>query len=1293
MNSIKPFQPAKGLVPTVRNISTLNDDLPNVSPVFRDDELTYKQDSGMTGELLLTLLEAMKQFRVQSGGSITVSNNTTVIRNNICSIVNNFRNAVSGRGSVSLDLLMKNISDTFSSEAPSARSAELLIERLTEQINALGITAGRHSASAAELRAAAGSAQRAVEQALKKNADLTGELSYFGGIPGEVQLRKLYPQPSVHNGDTNGAENSLSGTFRSILHRENPLTYPRQAPAQGRSAGAGTPEENRVPGNSAAVRNITRSAPGDTNSDNSPREPHESRAANAPNADTFTRSADVTLLSRRDFWYPKTAGFPAVNGAWTDHADRIDRTDQADSAAVYRYLVHRSEPADGQNSVSGSPGALPPAELIQLNSYLTELRQPLLRETLRYAEVSGEVLRGSAADAENSGNAEIPANAGNSANSANPRTSESGEKLMFNEGAVKLPGRSDYAYFANYTNFAEPTARQPRGSHETHAAVTPGNPAAGGFRETELFYLQKPQDMTSAGNPERSAGSGDSHNAEHSEHAEHAGHTKYAKYADSAVYVPHRSPSPAPRGAEVTRYLAEIRRELIVSAAAQSQRAAEVSQAAETSASQRPALASTASLGHNRLLRALLPGAAADSERSDEAALHAAELIVLNRYADSDSAGNAAVPGAMTETAPVRKPSAEAFDLLEPHPGAALRPSKAALMYGSLSGQPGNTTSGTVELLRTLIYTENRATEPFFGSTAAAEPHSVTPAQPARTRPGYAAGTTAAGELIYAENSAQNAAHESNSANTANADNLPNSFSGAAITPPQIEGKTYLPAGAVILPGAARSLLIRQIFGRSAAGNAGHNGTAGLPGRDGIPGAEGASFSAIESERLPSAAQRSSPGGAGFTEAELLHISRTIPEGAPAGTARSAAAALVLTQGKPDGNAGISNITPASGAVNAHSASMLNTTGTPGAAAEPQGSTLVLRELREISQREELRRIILRDSTGMSVSAAAIAAFNEPNAPHAVKSTKSAADRYLTVPADSPGQETRTIEHFVGWNNYLQQIDRLYQSERITAGQRGIPGVTTNEDKNAPRGEISAYPANAAEAAHNSHDANNPNNPGTLVYGVLAGNTGRERSFPTAHRHGDSRDHRSERGNSSRRGGLEYFTSLVRGDLTLKNSFTEYFTTAEGGSAGDSGKTAQGRTDSPESALLYAESGGGTIENGGLVLAAKPQNSPQERSDSPRAESSPADNPQPLPPAEEIYKQLNINSDISRLLSSEEALKNYVRNQINSYFSEQHSRSGDNITQNSYHSTEMICEQVITRLEHRLKTERRLNGR
>ena len=169
MNSIKPFKPAKGLTPTLRNISMLSGDSPQVSEIFRDDELTYKQDSAITGEILLTLLEALRQFRVQSGGSISVSNNTTVIKNNICSIVNNFRSAAGGSGSVTLNLLLKNISEAFSEGTPSPQSTELLINQLSEQIKTLGVSTEKRKAAVSEIRNSTFSKGGLSEFVLKKN--------------------------------------------------------------------------------------------------------------------------------------------------------------------------------------------------------------------------------------------------------------------------------------------------------------------------------------------------------------------------------------------------------------------------------------------------------------------------------------------------------------------------------------------------------------------------------------------------------------------------------------------------------------------------------------------------------------------------------------------------------------------------------------------------------------------------------------------------------------------------------------------------------------------------------------------------------------------------------------------------------------------------------------------------------------------------------------------------------------------------------------------------------------------
>ncbi len=185
MNSIKPFSPRKGLVLTIRNISTLSEDIPDVSAAFRDEEFTYKQESGMTGDILLMLLEAMKQFRASSGGNVSISSNTSVIRNNICTIVNNLRSVADGSGSVNLSLLIKNISEVFSAETPLPKSTDELINRLSQQIEKLGPRSAKRIASVQELRGSgtfSTYAEQSAAKILKKNDNLTAILSYSGGI-------------------------------------------------------------------------------------------------------------------------------------------------------------------------------------------------------------------------------------------------------------------------------------------------------------------------------------------------------------------------------------------------------------------------------------------------------------------------------------------------------------------------------------------------------------------------------------------------------------------------------------------------------------------------------------------------------------------------------------------------------------------------------------------------------------------------------------------------------------------------------------------------------------------------------------------------------------------------------------------------------------------------------------------------------------------------------------------------------------------------------------------------------
>ncbi len=218
MNIIKPFQPAKGIVPTVRSISTLSGDIQGDFPELRDGELTYRQDPA-AGELLLMLLEALKQFRAQSGGSISISNSTSVIRNNICSIVNNFRSAAVG--TAGLELLLKKIGEVFSSEAPEApspQSAELLIKQLSGQIEKMGISPKDHAAMVSELRGGISGAdmERAAGNTLKKNSELTARL-----YSGKIHIHRLFDRSGGMNGiystystySTYG-ESGMSGTDR-----------------------------------------------------------------------------------------------------------------------------------------------------------------------------------------------------------------------------------------------------------------------------------------------------------------------------------------------------------------------------------------------------------------------------------------------------------------------------------------------------------------------------------------------------------------------------------------------------------------------------------------------------------------------------------------------------------------------------------------------------------------------------------------------------------------------------------------------------------------------------------------------------------------------------------------------------------------------------------------------------------------------------------------------------------------------------------------------------------------------
>ena len=155
--------------------------------------------------------------------------------------------------------------------------------------------------------------------------------------------------------------------------------------------------------------------------------------------------------------------------------------------------------------------------------------------------------------------------------------------------------------------------------------------------------------------------------------------------------------------------------------------------------------------------------------------------------------------------------------------------------------------------------------------------------------------------------------------------------------------------------------------------------------------------------------------------------------------------------------------------------------------------------------------------------------------------------------------------------------------------------------------------------------------------------------------------------------------------LVLKENFTEYFSDSRI-SAERSAAARYIETERNGEPLTFALSGEPVSAAPNSAEAAREQPSAHGETAAEQPEAA-------LPPAEEIYRQLNIDGDITKLLSSEEALNSYIRNQINSYFSEQNPERGDKMILNSYRSVEIICERVLSKLESRLKTERRLSGR
>ena len=200
MNSVKPFQPRQGLKPAVRKISTL-DETPSPFPFERDSELTFKAEQQGMGEMLLMLLEALRQFRAQSTTNISVGGSTTVVRQNICNIINNFRAAAYGSTDIRLRSLINSLESSF------AEGSTVSLEQTEELINSVGSCLNdfrqylRRSASVSQiteniLKSSEKDARKYISE-LKKNFEISNSAAQFLSVFAEGADGRLGGKKSV----------------------------------------------------------------------------------------------------------------------------------------------------------------------------------------------------------------------------------------------------------------------------------------------------------------------------------------------------------------------------------------------------------------------------------------------------------------------------------------------------------------------------------------------------------------------------------------------------------------------------------------------------------------------------------------------------------------------------------------------------------------------------------------------------------------------------------------------------------------------------------------------------------------------------------------------------------------------------------------------------------------------------------------------------------------------------------------------------------------------------------------
>ncbi|MGN1423788.1 MAG: hypothetical protein ACI4XA_10450 [Oscillospiraceae bacterium] len=1460
MTIIKPFKAGKGLAPTVRNISTLGNDIPDNAAMFRDEELTYKQDNAMTGEILLTLLEALRQFRVQSGGNISVSNNTTVIRNNICSIVNNYR-AAGGSGSVSLNLLLQSISDAFSAEAPSQQSTELLINRLSEQLSSLGITPTKRSASVSEIRngnAYNAGMGRTAELILKKNADLSGNTAFFGDIIGEI-LPHTANEPTAAN-EVSPAPNGSRGAAESLPLRER---NEKRAPEPKEPFSFNAPNAPKAPENrlsdifplipvffkdksryethSSHTAHTTHSIHTTHSAQNNTEFRDNSRIIDRSGAyNGSADSADSAVGSERGVSgaiapedmpavpaYSDNSPYPpapavggyTINAAnflssnfYSDIADTLvgaaahigGQTINAPAKSVFAeynsaqsvtgaaffgdFVSNRafySRAADRAAFVGGERAA---SELILLNSYNTEYERFLRGDNISREEAVYHIFHHSPADAGKTG--EKPA----------ARRSPETES----EPAAKIPPEAAAKSYGS-----DVISKLPEGSAEVGAGFVGGNILP---HTEELFYLGdgafsggiSPSD--SSANPQITHGAAENNAPQFPEKTHGAAGNNAPQYPEKTHGAAGNN---APQYPEKTHGAAGNNAphypEKTHSAPAEERRIIPKFFGTDISDNTAPPAAASR-LRHSEFMNVMtsvfgdifrtVQNSAVNNDINAELSPRNYSVgNTVNRYSDKftelnyyggdrlvfggDNAANGQNLQNRSTPAP-QKPKTDIFVGTELSEFSELAYSRAETIYSSLNAAFGNNIERPEESAPSRFTELFRATNSYVSEASSLAP--------ANAQSGAAVGANpVSGETVklatanYTDYSkvmtsvfgdifrtVQNSAVN----NDINAELSPRNYSvGNTVNrysdkftelnyyggdrlvfggdnaangrytqiPPNTAAQKLPPdisAGTKPAPARAETLY----NGFFAAGNASektyeklfealiYSGNFPLPEyrasgahsngdiaarHSGARHAEPLVGARAAEKTSPAAAELSQAGAANAASAAIYNIgifnrAQEFVEnvlGRAGVFGAETAAALIRSDNfteiyRKEHSKTLERLIHH---ISPNTAEVWRAPNESAPEADPTGNRSRENE-RGYSPTEQL---IHAESPRYGGTAAL------PQMSRAAVSSRNGLTRELLHSAAAVLQYSQTIQKTAGAPPLRALMRRSSTRDgNGSSGSTSSPLIFGDNIRQTLQSYIThggfsfssapseyyraIFPKSSAGALPNEpNEPNVPNKPNERsareIEHYIGGNITLPPTEPPAQYKATPA--------AAQRGSIHGMGALVSGDapqpegtlpqprnaalgdrLVFKENITELLS----GGKFFSEKNTAARYPEPNAnaePLTLALN-----ETADSAEAAREHPSPQGETGAEQPEAA-------LPTAEEIYSQLNIDSDITRLLSSEEALSSYVRNQINSYFSEQNSNRADNMILNSYRSVEIICERVLSRLESRLKTERRLSGR